>query len=506
MVGIAHGTGHDLIFLRLDLCVLTLRSTLHTLLIKVKRTLRMAHNDGLNGAKEEMTTMQQVETMTNGCGEQINLMNDDDDSEAESITMFEQDDFEKETWGSVVTPTNIAGIIAGVGLFSVMNPLVFVSLAATTVGAYHVVSHAQELLLEEYEIWKNGSPTKGTITDASESGSSEEGTVSARQNGDKEAMQREPERQESLRSVDSPTSTLIAPNTTFETIKSSDDEETSYSNVLSQRFPPLEDEILCNQTFEGLNALEFFNVFLSDDAPFSFREFQLKRGDFDITYGPWTSPTKQDSISFHKMQHLQRTISFKTLTKNFFGPPHATCNKHQEVYMNKRVLIMETKVTLEGVPFCDRFYVQERWIMQAPKSSINHNNKVARLSIFSQVHFLQPCAFEQQIHSKSRSTLQEVVASWSTMAQEALAITIQHKLERERHGMSHVKSECSIEVAHSASSGKSFVVGEDENEPPPTFPPITVQVETPRKQRQQPLQSLKRSVLSRMTSKKLNPA
>jgi hypothetical protein len=38
----------------------------------------------------------------------------------------------------------------------------------------------------------------------------------------------------------------------------------------------------------GLNAAaQFFDVFFADDAPYSMRDFQKKRGDVDVVYGRW---------------------------------------------------------------------------------------------------------------------------------------------------------------------------------------------------------------------------
>jgi hypothetical protein len=38
----------------------------------------------------------------------------------------------------------------------------------------------------------------------------------------------------------------------------------------------------------GLNsATQFFDVFFADDAPYSMRDFQKKRGDVDFVYGKW---------------------------------------------------------------------------------------------------------------------------------------------------------------------------------------------------------------------------
>ena len=52
-------------------------------------------------------------------------------------------------------------------------------------------------------------------------------------------------------------------------------------------YPTLSFQNIENVEFKGLNSLEFFDVFLADDAPFTFCEFQKKRQDKNIRYGKW---------------------------------------------------------------------------------------------------------------------------------------------------------------------------------------------------------------------------
>ena len=392
--------------------------------------------------------------------------------------------FDSHTWGTVVTPTNIVAVVAGVGVLA-LHPLLFVPILATTFGAAHVVSHVHELLAEEYTLWKNGNEETGTTTET---------------NGlDKEQAQAHSVETETS-PLDTVTKETALQPTSLETVMSADDD---YSDWVATNFSALNDEILVDQQFQGLNALEFFQVFLGDDAPFSFQEFQRKRGDVDIDYGKWTAPTSGSSsdVPFTKLQRLERDISFKTRTKSFFGPPFAVCHKHQQVYLHKRFLILQCHVRLEGIPFCDCFSVLERWILEAPKKS--SGNKVATLTVHSQVYFSKPCAFESQIRSKSQETLVDVVSSWCAMAQQALQITIQQKLEREQREASMPMTGDfldSIEVTHSESSGKSIVMLDDENVPPVDIVGVPI-AQQPVLSRKQPLQHWKRSVLTRIAKK-----
>ena len=157
-------------------------------------------------------------------------------------------------------------------------------------------------------------------------------------------------------------------------------------------------------------------------------------------------------------------------------------------------------MVLSDIPYSDCFYVKERWILHATKS------KIATLHVSSQVVFVQSCTFASQIQSKSVSTLKEVATAWCRMAQQALTLTKQRKRQQEEEEpalpLQLTRSDESIEVTHSASSGKLCVVGEDENEAPFSEMVVAVTPSPPRK-RTSSLQSLKRSVLTKM-QKKMN--
>lgn len=82
------------------------------------------------------------------------MNNDDDDSSVGSVAFFQEEDFDRSAWGSVVTPTNALVVMAGVGLLAAWGPLTML-LLPISLGASQVASHAHELLVEEYELWKN---------------------------------------------------------------------------------------------------------------------------------------------------------------------------------------------------------------------------------------------------------------------------------------------------------------------------------------------------------------
>ena len=215
--------------------------------------------------------------------------------------------------------------------------------------------------------------------------------------------------------------------------------------------------------FPGLNALEFFEVYFADDAPYSFKEFQSTKGDIDIEYGKWkrraggSSSNGNDSNcsqdvnihSFHPAASQQQTpsptfptssrkervLNFKTLTKSYFGPAYATARKTQRVSkFSTRLVIIESKTELFDIPFSDRFFVVERWVIEADKNSSSLKGCIytAKLSVSVQVFMVKSCNWEKQIQSKTLSTMKELLESWTNMATQALGLAIQKKLERRK--------------------------------------------------------------------------
>lgn len=258
-------------------------------------------------------------------------------------------------------------------------------------------------------------------------------------------------------------------------------EETYIENHLSSATTDVEEDfevpaplghMICNKAeFSSLHAKKFFQIFFGDDAPFSFKDFQKQRGDVNIVYSPWAGTDK-------------RIISFQTPTKQpFFGPSHATATKSQVLIVNhKRCVIMESTTRLQDIPFCDRFCVREQWVFTSS------HDKICTIRVSAQVEFTKSCAFEQQIVSKSMSTLEEVFCSWQAMAQKALILTARRLQEEEVKPLDD-----EIEVAYQSERRKSCVLGEisDEDEDDWEMDPV-VKVPKQRRSLRQSFKFLKR--------------
>lgn len=232
------------------------------------------------------------------------------------------------------------------------------------------------------------------------------------------------------------------------------------NELIEQMYPPLANTVVKGVSFPGLHAIEFFRVFFADDAPYNFMELQKQRGDLNIVYSNWRQLGDEEPVSldggkgkpkkWKKQQSLLedwkssfqgRVLSFKAKTNNFIGPMFATTRKTQRVLLHhKTMIVMESRTDLSDIPFCDRFYVLERWIIRAEKildeAASGQKPKykyVSTLDATSGVVFSQSCQFASQIKSKSASTIQDLVKCWCTMAKEALKLTEQRKSLRLKH-------------------------------------------------------------------------
>lgn len=182
----------------------------------------------------------------------------------------------------------------------------------------------------------------------------------------------------------------------------------STQQSLDRHYPSLEIRLVNEVPLHGLNTLEFFQVFFSDDAPYSMKDFQQKRGDVDIVYGCWNEVTDVQSLSSFKPGLLplppnstrERTLTFNTLTKSYFGPAYAKATKSQRAtQLSKHLLIIENQTQLSEVPFSDRFKVLERWIIEAVKSNNAGRDGerglyTCKLTIHAEVVMIDSCRFE----------------------------------------------------------------------------------------------------------------
>lgn len=363
-----------------------------------------------------------------------------------SETFFKKTDFEISTWSETIQSTESLslGFISIMAATVVIHPILFVTGAATAVwavGMVHAVEKGYKFFSEnqihnmfwddpEEPILTQNLCTRSTITDTPP----------------RDEKKHFPANNEDVHS----TTNYIGAITPVRTPTKHSIQGRSHVKVMDDaiqnHFPSLEHTVVSDIEFPGLNALEFFSVFLADDAPYSFKEFQQTRGDVDVVYGNWDR-IRKDSVSFLPEARLQevstklptssqreRVCTFKTLTNSYFGPAYANAKKTQRVCkFSTRLVIIESKTELSAIPYADRFYVVERWVVEAvkhdPSSPMIYTST---LSVSVEVIVLRDCTWERQIKSKTISTMTSMIVKWVESATKALDLTIQRKLERMR--------------------------------------------------------------------------
>jgi hypothetical protein len=342
----------------------------------------------------------------------------DDSSSYGSLPYFHSSDFAKSSWSKTIGYYGVPSL--GLAILAIIHPLFFLAGAGVAAASYGV-----------YEICNVGG---------------------------KEVQETNERNKEDLVGTQVEIETLV-PETSPSKMGDVSISESFYAPTICTeaesviQISPLVNSILANEMFSGLTALEFFNVFLGNNAVFSFAEFQRKRGDINIEYKEWIDQ--------------QRLLRFETPTKQLFGPSYAIATKNQQlVRSSKHCVIMDSKTTLERIPFCNTFCVREQWYLSSVRDA--SGKPTTTLSVTAQVDFTAHNPFEGQIKSRSMVTMREVLDCWCKMAHAAILLTEQRaearmkrqETEKEKREIEKNKDQNAIEVAYNDSLHVSAIVGD----------------------------------------------
>ena len=221
-------------------------------------------------------------------------------------------------------------------------------------------------------------------------------------------------------------------STSSQTVPKKKQQTPEQYTLSEEHFPKLEHHIITDRVFDGLKASECFELFFDDEAPFSFSQFQETMGDINISYEKWKendTPQKSfhpkpSSSCKHITRQLSRVTAFQTLTRSYFGPAYAEAKKIQIAsFFSEDMVVMENKTILSGIPFGDKFFVLERWVLETKD---DHNSM---LNASVQVCMLSSCTFEGQIRKKSLQGCTDMFTLWTRSATEALELAKQEKLK-----------------------------------------------------------------------------
>jgi len=214
--------------------------------------------------------------------------------------------------------------------------------------------------------------------------------------------------------------------------------------TLNRHFPPMASTVVKGVVFPGIQGVEIFDIFLSDDAPFSFKQFQKDRGDMEIKYAEWKvtdMPTKftlgQDPKPPLNTVSSERTCSYKTLTKSYFGPTYAGVKSTQRyTLVNDHLCYFEVKTFMCEIPLCDRFYIVERWKFDSSpqdplrRTSLRMEGMYTRVTIECELRMTKSCSWEKQIRGRCIQTVSDICNSWCKRATRALKLADKKKSER----------------------------------------------------------------------------
>ena len=148
-----------------------------------------------------------------------------------------------------------------------------------------------------------------------------------------------------------------------------------------------------------LTVDDFFTKFLHDDAQWSFQVFQqnvIKDQNIDVT--PWQQEqgvqTHEPSRNRISIQQQSRSLSFLHPRKKAkIGPSTALTKKEQKCTLllqqqSIKGIVLHSSTKFEGVPYCDCFMVEEKWIIE-PYNESTSDAIGCFLSIRLRVNFIK---------------------------------------------------------------------------------------------------------------------
>lgn len=247
----------------------------------------------------------------------------------------------------------------------------------------------------------------------------------------------------------------LSPSDSFALPSDSVNNKLSTETLLARHYPPLEHCVINQVQLQGLHTAEFFRVFFADDAIYSMRDFQKRRGDVDVVYGKWRSVEnsagcctsfkggKSTLLPLPANLTKERTLHFNTLTHSYFGPAYAKATKVQRAtQLSNRLLVIENETQLAEIPFADRFRVVERWCVEAVRNEMSGGASdgcafsqdmalyTSKLTVHAEVIMLRSCTWENQIRKKASETFTEMNNDWVRTAVKALRATEHQKQKR----------------------------------------------------------------------------
>lgn len=145
--------------------------------------------------------------------------------------------------------------------------------------------------------------------------------------------------------------------------------------------------------------LQFFDLFIAENAPFSFETYFRSRGDTELEFAAW--------VANEEMGGFTRDVKFRTkINGPPIGPKTTRCEIAQQYQIQPSKLTLKSSCKALDVPFSDKFLVEQEWIVL----SIGPDRSVLRIS--AAVNFVKSTMFRSIIESRSKHDITKDHEAW----------------------------------------------------------------------------------------------
>jgi hypothetical protein len=144
---------------------------------------------------------------------------------------------------------------------------------------------------------------------------------------------------------------------------------------------------------------QFFDLFIADNASFSYEVYYRIRGDTEIELAQW--------VANEEMGGFTRDVKFRTKIHGPpIGPKTTRCEIAQQYQMQASRLTIKSSIKALDVPFGDKFLVEQEWTIL----SIGPDRSVLRIS--AAINFVKSTMFRSIIENRSRPDITKDNENW----------------------------------------------------------------------------------------------
>ena len=179
----------------------------------------------------------------------------------------------------------------------------------------------------------------------------------------------------------------------------------AWMNVRNSKEPSFK-KIACNAVPLSCTMDDFYDRFLSDNAPCSMASYQINvGGDTDFETSTWSGSFTQ-----------KRTMQYTHPVNAPMFPPAARATKTQELRcFGKYGLCLETKTVVNDMPLTDCFFVEDRLLVEPrPEGGVN-------MTAAFELRFIKSTMFRRIIENTTQGELLKYWKGYVNMTKDVLA-------------------------------------------------------------------------------------